>query len=72
MGSDEACFANFIATAVDGEREDTLLIATLLVRPDIAPIIASLATQFGLALKRMQMKATSDAIASAPQSKRLH
>jgi hypothetical protein len=57
IGSDESCFANFIATATDGEREDTMLIATLLVRPDVAPLIASLATSFGLALKRMRLPA---------------
>jgi hypothetical protein len=55
LGADESCFANFIATAVDGEREDALLIATLLVRPDVAPLIASHATNFGLALKRMHL-----------------
>lgn len=57
LGSDESCFANFVATAADGEREDALLIATLLVRPDVAPLIASLATDFGLALKRMRFDA---------------
>lgn len=55
IGSDEACFANFIATAVEGEREDAMLIATLFVRPDVAPLVASLATEFGLALKRMSV-----------------
>jgi len=55
LGADESCFANFIATAVDGEREDALLIATLLVRPDVAPLITSHATNFGLALKRMNL-----------------
>ena len=76
VGSDEACFANFIASAVEGDREDALMIATLLARPDVAPIIASLATQFGLALKRMQLKAprdsTGDLTAPANQSNRLH
>tara|TARA_B110000908_G_scaffold60280_1_gene73204 strand:- start:279 stop:752 length:474 start_codon:yes stop_codon:yes gene_type:complete len=55
LGADESCFANFIATAADGEREDALLIATLLVRPDVAPLITSHATNFGLALKRMNL-----------------
>ncbi|MBW4709238.1 hypothetical protein KX928_15715 [Roseobacter sp. YSTF-M11] len=55
IGADEACFANFVAAATDGDREDALLIATLLVRADIAPMITSLACDFGLALKRMHL-----------------
>ncbi len=54
LGADESCFANFIATAATGEREDAMLIATLLVRPDVAPIVTSLAADFGLALIRMR------------------
>jgi hypothetical protein len=72
IGSDESCFANFIATAVDGEREDALLIATLLVRPDVAPLIASLATDFGLALKRMHLAAPRDMTTSNSSSQALH
>lgn len=54
LGADEACFAAFIATAATGAREDAMLMATLLVRPDVAPLMASLAADFGLALLRMQ------------------
>lgn len=57
LGADESCFANFIAAAATGEREDALMIAMLLVRPDIAPLIASLAADFGFALKRMHPSA---------------
>lgn len=57
LGADESCFANFIGTAVMGERDDAMLIATLLVRPDVAPLLTSLATEFGLALKRMNLRA---------------
>jgi len=60
LGSDESCFANFIATATDGQREDAMLIATLLVRADMAPLVASLAADFGLALKRMRLSAPSE------------
>jgi hypothetical protein len=55
IGSDESCFANFISTAATGDHEDAMLIATLLVRPDVAPLITSLAADFGLALKRMNL-----------------
>lgn len=72
IGADESCFANFIATAVDGEREDALLIATLLVRPDVAPLIASLATNFGLALKQMQLSTPQDMTNFPPSSQTLH
>ena len=55
LGSDEACFANFITTAADGVQADAMLIATLLVPPNIAPLITSLATDFGMALKQMHL-----------------
>lgn len=57
VGADESCFANFVAIATEGDREDAMLIATLLVRPDMAPMITSLAADFGLALKQMQLRA---------------
>lgn len=60
IGADESCFANFIATAATGEREDAMLIATLLVRPDVAPLVASLAADFGLALMQMRLAAPRD------------
>ncbi len=37
-----------------------MLIATLLVRADMAPLVASLAADFGLALKRMRLSAPSE------------
>jgi hypothetical protein len=57
LGSDESCFANFIGAAATGDRDDAMMIATLLVRPDVAPLITALATDFGLALKRMKLRA---------------
>lgn len=56
LGADEACFAHFIATAADGDRDDAMLMATLLVRVDMAPVVASLATDVGLAFKRMRLR----------------
>lgn len=72
LGSDESCFANFIAAAAEGAHEDAMLIATLLVRPDVAPLMTSLATDFGLALKRMQLAAPRDRSAPHPISSTLH
>ncbi|MBL4812872.1 MAG: hypothetical protein JKX69_11085 [Rhodobacteraceae bacterium] len=55
LGADEACFANFIAAAAEGEREDAIMLASLMVRPDVAPAAAALAQSFGLALRRMSV-----------------
>lgn len=57
LGADESCFANFIGYASEGAREDALLIATTIVSPDMAPALVGLAQDFGLALKRMAVKA---------------
>ena len=51
LGADEACFANLVMLAARGEREDAMLIATLMVRADMAPALAGLAETFGLAIK---------------------
>ncbi|MFT6676100.1 MAG: hypothetical protein ACJAVM_002302 [Sulfitobacter sp.] len=72
LGADESCFANFIAAAVDGDREDALLMATLLVRPDVAPQIAALASEFGLALKSMRLVAPSETAAPTFTNTTLH
>lgn len=73
LGADESCFANFVATAATGEREDAMLMATLLVRVDVAPLIASLAADVGLAFMRMRLSAPRD-IATEPfeTAKTLH
>lgn len=57
LGADESCFATFVASAGDGCREDAMLIATLLVRVDMAPVLTALGTDFCLALKRMRLSA---------------
>lgn len=57
LGADESCFANFVGYASEGEREDALLIATTIVRPDMAPALVGLAQDFGLALTCMAIKA---------------
>ena len=57
LGADESCFANFIGYASEGKREDALLIATTIVNPNMAPALVGLAQEFGLALRRMAVKA---------------
>lgn len=57
VGADEAVFANFVVAATHGPREDAMLIATLLLRPDVAPLAVSLAQTLGLELTRGLAKA---------------
>lgn len=64
IGADECCFANLVGAASDGDQEDAMLIATMIVRADMAPCLAGLAETFGLALKRMALMHT----ATAPQN----
>jgi len=52
VAADEAVFAQFVATAATGQREDALLMAMLIVRPDLAPLAASLGQRLGLAYLR--------------------
>lgn len=72
VGADEACFATFLQTATDGDRDDAMLIAILLVRPDVAPLITKLATDVGLALRQMAMAGTSIASTAEPRPAVLH
>jgi len=72
LGADESCFANFIATAAEGDREDAMLFATLLVRVDMAPLVTACAVDFGLALKRMRLSAPRDLASINIQPNVLH
>ena len=58
LGADESCFATFVGYASDGEREDALLMATTIVRPDMAPVLVGVAQDFGLALRQMALSST--------------
>lgn len=55
LGADEAAFANLIGAAAEGERDDAMILASIIVRPDLALSVAALAEEFGLALKRLLM-----------------
>ena len=50
LGADEAAFAQLVQTATEGEREDALMLACCMVRPDLAPALVHLAQIAGLAL----------------------
>lgn len=53
LGADENFFAQMIGAAADGAREDAMMMASLIVRPDYAPALASLSEELGLVLRRM-------------------
>lgn len=57
LGADEAIFAELVQRAVEGEQEDAMLIAALIVRPDMAGTLAGLAAEFGLCLHRQMLRA---------------
>ncbi|WP_116085260.1 hypothetical protein [Tropicimonas sp. IMCC34011] len=58
VGADESAFANMVMAAATGEREDAMLIATLIVRSDLAGAAAYLSESVGLAvLRRTQIAA---------------
>ncbi|NBD30605.1 MAG: hypothetical protein GVY31_11280 [Alphaproteobacteria bacterium] len=59
LGADEACFAQLIGGASDGDREDTMMIACLLVRADAAPILTDIAQMAALHLRRRGAKVQS-------------
>lgn len=69
LGADESCLANFIATATEGEREDAMFIATVLVRPDMTPMVTALAQNIGLAIKQMLIR---DGLQTTTNNQTLH
>lgn len=69
--SDEACFATLLGYASEGQREDAFLIATALVRPDIAVALSALAEETGLALRRIALK-SRDEVSEPPRLRTLH
>jgi hypothetical protein len=54
VGADEAVLAHLVSLSTSGDREDAMLMACLLVRADVAPIVVSLAQTLGLELHRSQ------------------
>lgn len=67
LGADEACLAHFISASARGDREDAMLIATLLVRADVASSLVALAEAVGLALQRMTLEALPHGHTAGPR-----
>lgn len=74
LGGDEACFARMVASAAEGAREEALMMALLLVRADVAPLITGLAQDAGLALRRMTLHGSAEPVVAhtPPLGQRLH
>ncbi|AAV94095.1 hypothetical protein KQ247_12625 [Ruegeria pomeroyi] len=72
LGADEACFAHMVAAAATGAREDALMLAALIVRPDLAPALVALSEQLGLALHRRPMVGAAQYRTLESRAGRLH
>ncbi len=72
LGADEACFANFVGAATEGEREDAMLMAMMIVRADLAPSLTALAQTVGFALKRMALRTPAQGNGSLPAKITVH
>lgn len=69
LGADEAIIANFVAAATQGDQEDATLLASLLVRSDLAAVLTGSAQQVGLAIQRINRRAKS---MTPPEFQTLH
>lgn len=56
VGADEACIAQMVGAACDGDMEDAMLMAVLIVRPDVAPLLTAEAQRLGFALRRIGLR----------------
>lgn len=72
LGADENCFAMMVGAAADGAREDAMLLASLMVRADVAPMLAALSEEFGLILRRMSGSYRHPATTRTPPVQVLH
>lgn len=71
--SDETGFVRLVALGAEGDREDVMFMALMMVRADVSPIVASLAIQIGLSLRQGFLAAeNSTATATHPSPNRLH
>ena len=53
IGADESCFATMIASAAENDHEDSMLLASVMVKAKVASVAACLAFQVASALKCM-------------------
>lgn len=72
LGADENVFANFVAAAAEGSREDAMMLASLIVRPDAAPMLTSLAEDIGHALRSMTSQPQTTPLPSHTATAAIH
>ncbi|QPH56289.1 hypothetical protein I0K15_20760 [Pontivivens ytuae] len=72
VSGDESAFGHMIAAAAIGEREDAMLLASLLVRPEAWMPLVILAEQVGLSLARMHLPMPASVRSTHPQTLRKH
>ncbi|MBY6056719.1 hypothetical protein [Leisingera daeponensis] len=53
LGADENCFANLLASAAEGQKDDAHILASLIVTPRKAPELARLASDCGLLMREV-------------------
>lgn len=63
LGADEACIAHLVRAALDGERDDAMMLATLMVRADQALGVVAHAERAGTALARLAATPADDTAA---------
>lgn len=68
LGADEACVAQLVQAALLGDRDDAMMLATLMVRADHAPRLVAHAERAGAALARL----AATPMAGEAQGCRLH
>ncbi|MEM6971635.1 MAG: hypothetical protein AAF577_02425 [Pseudomonadota bacterium] len=56
LGADECAFANLIGAAACGDREEAALFATLIVRPDMATVVADRCEQVAMTLRQIVLR----------------
>lgn len=71
-GADECVFARFVALAAGRAREDAVLIASLLIRADMAMILARQAQTLGLTLMRGQSPRAAEPAPAPAEVHRWH
>ncbi|MGG7567150.1 hypothetical protein ACQ5SO_13435 [Rhodovulum sp. DZ06] len=60
VGSDEAVVAAFLSRAAEGEREEAMLMASLLIRAEMAPLALAVAEELAVALRRLALRAAPE------------
>lgn len=65
LGADERVFAHLIGAGATCDREQAAVMATLMVRPDVVPMVATLAQEVGVTLRRLSLRPTALPVTTA-------